>query len=918
MEKIQNTNFFTDFYKKYMDIFDRKLKESSERMGMTLAFPAVRKHIYEELLGISKMVLIFELHCYREGGLLIGDSSEERFESFNEIVGTEEFHQYIEKNYPVLEYLFQQKMKHAVKCVECISEAFMNDKEELSDIFGKKFGKIYDVEIGSGDTHQLGKTVAILTGDFGKVVYKSRDFYNDSALNDIVEFLNRSGGIGWKLKKNRVLCKKGYGWQEYIKTKECKNEEEAARFYYREGIYLAIFYIFNSGDMHYENIIADGEYPRMIDTETLVTLSRYKNISLKEAVHNFARDNVLSTSFLPIKNKSNVMDVDLCGLSGGNLKSQKMKEYYIENEGTDQMKLVRKYICQQMEQTNIPKINGKQVDILAWREQLIAGFEDAMNIFYKNKTELSECIAKSDIKYSRQRQLFRNTYAYAKFLETSCYPTYLTSFEQRKKLFEKMRNSDNMKNLQVEHEISLLMEGYIPAYYSMFGERTLYSNGKVIQTDYFNQSGNDTVTYKIASLSPETIRLQKHIINLSYMTLIKDMIRKPAAVENSAEYYENFMHGAKSIFDNISKNILIDPDSEKQDLYIIRLGDHCQSLQGLDMSLYEGGGLIWALYCYARETENKQLIKQCLALLTSAEDKQDKMAVLESPSVYAGIGSAVYILFNIYMDTKDSKYYKLCEKYLRKISERLDTIESIDYMHGISGYVVLLSKMLAKEKNDYLLTIFEKSCKILCKRMKSYQTETAGIAHGSSGVALALSFLAKDTCERSHLKSIERMLCDEKRYMEKDNVFWCRGIAGNALAKAQILKNLKDMCNDSIYLNIYLNIKKEFDKDIGQLLEYRCSESDNLCLCHGLYGYYDVMNNIVCNYKEVLTEHIRKALIQKMETVKGRLIKITAKRLWLTSDYMLETFMLGSSGPAYAMLRMHHNKYPSILSLDII
>ena len=35
--------------------------------------------------------------------------------------------------------------------------------------------------------HQLEKTVAILTGDFGKVVYKSRDFYKDSALNDIVE-----------------------------------------------------------------------------------------------------------------------------------------------------------------------------------------------------------------------------------------------------------------------------------------------------------------------------------------------------------------------------------------------------------------------------------------------------------------------------------------------------------------------------------------------------------------------------------------------------------------------------------------------------------------------------------------------------------------------------------------------------------
>ncbi len=652
----------------------------------------------------------------------------------------------------------------------------------------------------------------------------------------------------------------------------------------------------------------------MIDTETLVTLSGYKNISLKENVHNFARDNVLSTSFLPIKNKRNVMDVDLCGLSGGNLKSQKMKEYDIENYGTDQMKLVRKYICQQMEQTNIPKMNGEQVDILAWREQLIEGFEDAMNIFYKNKEQLSECIAKSDIKYSHQRQLFRNTYSYAKFLQTGCYPTYLTSLEQRKKLFEKMRNSGNIKNQRVEHEISLLMEGCIPAYYSMFEERTLYSNGKVIQTEFFNQSGNETVTYKISSLSPETIRLQKHIINLSYMTLIKDIIKKPADIGNSAEYYENFMQGAKSIFDNISKNILIDPDSEKQDLYIIRLGDHCQSLQGLDMSLYEGGGLIWSMYCYARETENNQLMKQCLALLESAEDKQDKMAVLESTSVYAGIGSAVYILFNIYMDTGDPKYYKLCEKYLRKISERLDTIESIDYMHGISGYVVLLSKMLEKEKHDYLLRIFEKSCEILCNLMKCYRTETAGIAHGSSGVALALSFLVKHTCDRSYLKSIEKILCDEKNYVEKDNMFWCRGTAGSALAKAQILKNLKDMCNDSIYLNI----KKEFDKEIGLLLEYRSRENDNLCLCHGLYGYYDVMNSIICNEKEILTEHISKALIRKMEVVKDRLIKITEKRLWLTSDYMLETFMLGSSGPAYAMLRMHHNKYPSILSLDII
>lgn len=914
MDLRKKVDFFSTFYRKYMDIFEDKLSKSSERMGTELIFPSVCNYIYEEFVEISRMVLVYELHSHRERGLLKGRTSEERFESYNELVGTEEFHQYIEKSYPVLGYLYQQRMEHTIKCVESIFRDFINDREELGTIFEREFNEIYDIKIGNGDTHQLGETIAMLTGDFGKIMYKSRDLYNDRALNEIIDFLNKSESIRYKLKKNRVLCKKKYGWEEYIDTKECKSEEEVSRFYYREGCYLAIFFILNSGDMHFENIITDGEHPRIIDTETLVTASKFKNITLEEPIHNFLMDNVLSTSFLPINNKNNVIDVDLCGLSGGSIESQKIKGYYIENYGTDQMKLVRKCISNQRGQNNIPKIKGEQVDILAWRTQLLKGFEDAMFSFCENKAQLLKYITKSSMRYSHQRQLFRNTYSYAKFLETSYYPTYLSSFEQRQALFEKMRNPENMQDQRIGHEISLLNKGYIPAYYSMFEERTLYSNGEVVQEDYFNQSGSDTVKYKIASLSPDTIRLQKHIINLSYMTLIKGIISKPMVGEPNGKCYKSIMDGAELIFDGISKNIVVNPDNGKKDIYIVRLGDKCQSLQGLDMSLYEGGGLIWSMYCYASETKNNLLLDQSLALLESAEEKQSGNNVFDSTSVYSGLGSAIYILFNIYMETGNSKYYTLFEKYLKKFSERIDTIDTIDYMHGISGYVVLLSKILEKKRTDCIFSVYEKICEILRERIKSYKTLTAGIAHGGTGVALALSFLVKHNCKRSYLYNIEKILDDEKKYVNKNNIFWCRGIAGIVLAEAQILVNLKCICNEPIYLRI----SKELEENIEQLLEFKFSDTDNLCLCHGMYGYYDVINSLICDYREVLTGNEYKALMQRMEEIRDNLIIVTEKKLWLTSDYMLDTFMLGASGPAYVMLRMYNSKYPSILSLDIV
>lgn len=65
------------------------------------------------------------------------------------------------------------------------------------------------------------------------------------------------------------LEKVDYGWTEEVVRKECIDSEEVTNFYKRVGVLAATAYVLGIGDLHYENIIAHGEFPVIIDAETL-------------------------------------------------------------------------------------------------------------------------------------------------------------------------------------------------------------------------------------------------------------------------------------------------------------------------------------------------------------------------------------------------------------------------------------------------------------------------------------------------------------------------------------------------------------------------------------------------------------------------------------------------------------------------
>lgn len=85
-----------------------------------------------------------------------------------------------------------------------------------------------------------------------------------------------------------------------MEYKSCKSEEQLKRYYTRLGEQLFLAYLLGTKDLHYENIVASGEYPALIDLENLVNLQHnQKRITVNDEVHYQLSQSVLFMGILP-------------------------------------------------------------------------------------------------------------------------------------------------------------------------------------------------------------------------------------------------------------------------------------------------------------------------------------------------------------------------------------------------------------------------------------------------------------------------------------------------------------------------------------------------------------------------------------------------------------------------------------------
>ncbi len=144
-----------------------------------------------------------------------------------------------------------------------------SDRETLGAWLSSDCGTVTKIETDLSDRHDGGRTVAVFTFESGlRVVYKPREMGIEDWYCRFADWLNELG-MPFPIRAARVVTRPGYGWMQFVPHARCGLKEELGRYYRNAGALLCVLHVLRASDCHFQNLIACGQDPVLVDAEML-------------------------------------------------------------------------------------------------------------------------------------------------------------------------------------------------------------------------------------------------------------------------------------------------------------------------------------------------------------------------------------------------------------------------------------------------------------------------------------------------------------------------------------------------------------------------------------------------------------------------------------------------------------------------
>jgi lantibiotic modifying enzyme len=334
---------------------------------------------------------VLELYLESLQGTLAGDTPGARFRSFLASAATPAKALAFFAEYPVLARLVLETIDHwqAASCE--LLDRLGHDWRAIRSEFHPAAdpGPLHDISGGTGDLHCRGRSVRMLTFLSGfRLIYKPRPIGVNARFAELLQWLNERGAPG--LTAARVLEREGYGWMEFVAAHPCADREGIERFYRRQGAFLALFYALNTNDMHWENLVAQGEHPVFIDLECLLgaDYGQFDPDSYDSLAHFEINNSVMRVMLLPFFHGNVKQDViEPSGLGGEQGQLAVDETPFWENPGTDQMRLSRRRTVTSQGHHR-PTLGQKAANPLEFRRHLEEGFVSLYQLLLDHRDAL--------------------------------------------------------------------------------------------------------------------------------------------------------------------------------------------------------------------------------------------------------------------------------------------------------------------------------------------------------------------------------------------------------------------------------------------------------------------------------------------------------------------------------------------------
>ncbi len=857
------------------------------------------------LLPLLSRTLVLELNVARLQGLLAGETPRERFAAFVERLRDPANAEALRREYPVL-------ARQAVVDLELFRESTREilarlaaDWPAIRERFfaGGDPGALTALDGGAGDRHRRGRSVRILTFASGaRLVYKPRSLAVEGHFQELLAWVNGAGGDRG-FRTLAVLDRGEYGWMEFAAAAPCESRQEVARFHERLGGLLALLYALAATDCHYENLIAAGEHPVVVDLESLFhpQIQRGRRTRPREDLRSqFALHSVLRVGLLPFQvgqgEGEDFVGVDISGVAAvaGQPTPQKVIQWL--GTGTDEMHVVRDRGIMEGGQ-NRPTLGGEAVQVGEFRDEMTNGFAAVYRVLADRREELGRQLA--PFAGDPVRVVLRPTQIYGLLLQESYHPDYLRDALDRDRLLDRLwLEADSQPALErvIAAEHRDLSEGDIPFFSTLPSSRDLWTSRGERIPDFLEEPSFELVRRRVELLGGEDLRRQLWLLRLSLGTqlLNRDDTEWTSYTPDpqaprlpAAEVRESLLRHARAVGAWFAEMAV--REGEYASWIGLEYRNKHWSLEPTPEDLYAGLPGI-ALFLgflgeIAEDPAATALARAAISTLLLQVEARPAGAAEPPASIgaFQGWGGIVWTLAQLGHLWNDRELLAAGERMTERFPALLAADDDLDLIGGTAGATLSLLALhqaggsprvlkVAIECGERLLGLAEPwGSGIGWRTRLATERPLAGISHGVGGIALALVRLGGATGDRRFLDAglagfageRERFWDDLDRLLrgapgEKPPpestvaMAWCYGAPGVGLSRLQGLAHARDDEERAA-------LRWEIEQAVRRTLER--GPGQNHCLCHGDLGNLDVLHQALDRFpSEALAADIRRFL----------------------------------------------------------
>lgn len=894
------------------------LKEKEDYHFDSEKIEYVKEIIEKEIFQRVFKSLLYCMNVERLDGNLYGNTSEERYEMFS---NTRYCIETMGKNFPTMKYqIYDEMARKCVYIMEVIDE-LENNKNKIGRYFGINPEEIVQVQ-NSGDWHDSECVLIFTFKSQDKIIYKPTRGENLQFMKGLMDYFFEPAYAEQYI----GLCIREGTWVKYVKHIELTNPRKVEQFYYNYGKVLFVAYILGMNDIHYENLIACGEYPVITDVETIFSSylffdthtffydAQYK--AVKELLYG-----TMATGMLPIFSMTDYFGGDVSCLSNKGIKLIVEK---IKNEYRDDM-----YICTAPEMIVEHKhLPNHKIDPLMYGKQIVQGFEEAGITFQEKKAEIKNYIL-NNMEKVESRIILNMTKGYSKIVRIKSDPRYRHDPELFRHLLTTLKRSNQFNPEVYEQEVTELCRSNIPSFYWKMDMNYVYGlnsgqKKKILDLPIFSKERlSEILEYQV---NIQMLEKQRQLIYDAILSNIALGIEYEKMKINMKQYGD--IHAKKMLRSNIDQNCIVGSDGTISWLGLMVNDKEQLEYAMLDWSLYSG--IIGIGYMYISEYDKDQdvLAKDMLQRIVCTLAKSCDLGVFKEYDISYFCG-----LTGIYAFLKQIKARNIIEpdsigKYIKDIQEAIRNnivkTSSYDTMAGIHSAVIYyfgcckqdtFSREILSSIEDYFLNSFKIDD---MKRNFNY----ASFAHGYSGVMTSIMCML----QYKYDVKLEKILCElwkqEKelhieKFVWKDmrthhivhSHYWCHGSLGIMMArliwkKFRFDKKFAEDISEE-------NLEEMLSKYKEELLNKKF-QSKNYSLCHGNFALVDFL----ISYRKILgtDERIDAYIEEIIEHGKESGYSCVGAPGAINSI----GFMVGEAGIQYTENRIENSKLYSVLMLETV